>query len=66
MSCLANSVLQLKGRVWTEQERQKTEDELFDLAWQIVVLIQTVEHSPEEEQRIGDPAGVGGSTDDKG
>ena len=37
----------------------------FDLAWQIVVLIQTVEHSPEEEQRIGDPAGVGGSTDDK-
>ena len=54
MPCLTNSVLWLKGGVWMEQERQleQTEDELYDLAGQIMALAQTMMHSSEEEQML--------------
>ena len=51
MSCLTNSIIWLKGGVQMEQERQlqQTEDELFKLAGQMMVLPQISKHSPEEE-----------------
>ena len=54
MSCLANSIWQLKGGVQNGQERQleQTEDGLFDLAEQVMALVQTMKCSPEEEQRL--------------
>ena len=51
MSSFNNSVLQLKGGVQMEQEKWlvQMENELFNLAGQIIVLTQTMPHSSEEE-----------------
>ena len=54
MSPPTNSILQLMGGVQMEQERQleQMEDELFDLAGQIMALVQTTTCSTEELQRL--------------
>ena len=50
LSSLNNPILQLKGGVRTEQEKhlEQTEDKLFDLAGEIIVLVQTMPHSTKE------------------
>ena len=54
MFCFTNSILWLNGGVQTEQEKEleQIEEELFDLVGQIMALVQTAKHSPEEELRL--------------
>ena len=54
MSRLNNSILWLKGGVWIEMEKHlvQMEDKLFNLAGQIVVLMQTTPCSMRKEQTL--------------